>query len=355
MIMHFKNKLKFFTFFIIFGNGFFLKSSYAEMILLDRIYIIVNSQMITRSEAQDFSKSLKSQISSQENTNNQFQRRLLTNLVQELLLLDRAKALKISPNIKEIDRRLDQLSNNEPKLLEVYSEEELREQIAREFKKHRVINREVDSKIHLESKEIILFCKKQMRKDRKIDLAQILLDGSDEEIREKVKNIRKEFNNGVIFEELAKLYSADSKAKFTGGKLGIYKIEDLLPEIGIVTSNLEPGELSDLVQTSLGKHLLYIYSETFPEGNKCDKINSEQDSKLRNLLYTKKRKSLLEIYFNDLLACANIQIIDPGNSGLPNSDYLPVAKKSKINCLDRRIMVLPQKDKNKKNNRNPKN
>ena len=353
MIMHFRNKLKFVTFLIAFAIGFFLKSSEAKMILLDRIYLIVNSQMITRSEAQDLSDSIKSQISSTEKAINDFHKKLLMNLVQELLLLDRAKALNISPTLEEINRKLEQLTKNKPKLLDAYTEEELKEQIAREFKKHGVISREVDSKIHLESKEIVLFCKKQMQNDRKISLAQILLHGSEEEIIEKVKSIRKSYNDGISFEKLAILHSADSKTRNTGGKLGIYKIEDLLPEIGIVANNLEPRNISSVVETTLGKHLFYIYEEIFPEGNLCDKINTEQKSKFTNLLYMQKRESLLNIYLNDLLACANIEIIDPGNSGLPNSNYLPVAKKGKINCLDRRTMILPQKEKKKKTNRGP--
>jgi len=353
MTIHFRSKLIFLTILITFAFGFLTKFTEAEMIILDRIYLIVNSQMITRSEAQDFSKSLKSQISSPKNKENKFQKILLTNLIQELLLLDRAKALKVSPSIKDINRKLDQLSKNQPQLLEIYSEEKLKEQIAREFKKQRVISREVDSKIHLDTDEIILFCKKQIRKNRKIGLAQILLQGSDEDIRVKVNNIIKEFNNGKLFEELAKQYSADLKAKLTGGKLGIYKIEDLLPEIGMVAKDLEPGKISEVVKTSFGKHLLYIYKEIFPKDEQCNNINSENDSKYRNLLYVQKRKSILEIYLNDLLSCSDIKILDPGNSGLPNSNYLPVSKKREINCLDRRTMILPQKAKKNKTNRKP--
>ena len=117
----------------------------------------------------------------------------MTNLVQEMLLLDRAKALQITPGVKDIESRLDRLAMDQPQLFEVYKEDELKEQLIREFKKHHVINREVDSKIRIEAAEIELFCKQQLRKNRKVGLAQILLHGSDNEIQSKVELIRLAF------------------------------------------------------------------------------------------------------------------------------------------------------------------
>ena len=152
--------------FIIFEILFFPKNVASEIIVLDRIYIIVNSQMLTQSEAIDFMKNMQSQDSSAIKSKDQFKKKFLMNIVQDLLLLDRANALKINPSNKEIENRLEKLSEQQPKILDVYSEEELREQLSMEFKKRRVINREISSKIHLDSKEIILHCKKHESKAR---------------------------------------------------------------------------------------------------------------------------------------------------------------------------------------------
>ena len=51
---------------------------------------------------------------------------------------------------------------------------------------------EVDSKIRIEAAEIELFCKQQLRKNRKVGLAQILLHGSDNEIQSKVEEGQEE-------------------------------------------------------------------------------------------------------------------------------------------------------------------
>ena len=340
MIMVFKKfsnlKLIFFTFVII----FFSNISNAEVIVIDRIYMIVNSQMITRSEALDFLSNIDSKSSIRKRQKDQILKKFLMNLIQDLLLLDRANALKITP---EIETRFKKISEQQPKLLEVYSEEDLREQISKEFKKHRVINREIGTKIHIESSEIVFYCKKQLRKNRELGLSQILLEGSEKELREEVGIILRDFNNGVKFEELAKMYSTDPNAKINGGRLGVFNTNDLLPKIGEVASNLDLGEISELVKTDLGNHLLYIYKEILPKDIICDNLNSDQKTEYSNSLYNQKRNSLLETFMNELYSCANIIIKDPGKTKLPTSDYLPNAEKIKVNCQDKRIMILPKK------------
>jgi Parvulin-like peptidyl-prolyl isomerase len=224
----------------------------------------------------------------------------------------------------------------------------LKEQLARDFKKHRVIGREVDSKIHINSLDIENFCYEQMRNQRKIGLAQILLQGSDEEISKKVDSILRDFESGVPFEDLAKSHSADSNAKQTGGRLGVFSPGDLLEAIGEVTRTLEPGEISDIVETNMGKHLLYIYKQDFPQGFDCQNISEEKKEEYSKILHKQKREWLLEIYMNELYACANIEIKDPGASGLPDTLSLPEIKAENVNCEARRFMVIPQKKKKNK-------
>jgi len=325
-----------------------LLNVHAETIVVDRIYLIVNSQMLTRSEAQDVKSAILSQKSSGKKTQAELDNQLLMNLMQEMLLLDRANALQIVPMEKEIDSRMNSLAEEQPQLLDVYSEEDLKEQLVKDIKKHRVISREVDSKIHINSLDLENFCHLQMRNQRNIGLAQILLQGTKEKISKQVDTILQDFKNGVPFEELAKSYSADSNAKQTGGKLGVFKPGDLLEAIGEVTKTLEPGQISEIVETNMGKHLLYIYKQDFPLGLDCQNLSEEQRAEYSNVLHKQKREGLLDTYMSELYACANIEIIDPGASGLPDALSLPEVKAENVNCQARRFMVIPQKKKKNK-------
>ena len=146
-----------------------------ETIVVDRIYLIVNSQMLTRSEAQDVRSSIMSQ-SSGEKAQAELDNQLLMNLMQEMLLLDRANALKIVPMENEIDSRMNTIAEEQPQLMDVYSEEDLKEQLVRDFKNN-VLSTGGGLKIHINSLDIENFCYQQMRNQIKIGLAQILLKG----------------------------------------------------------------------------------------------------------------------------------------------------------------------------------
>jgi len=347
MTMLFNHILRYLIAFCGLVFGIFL-NVYAETIVVDRIYLIVNSQMLTRSEAQDIKSAIMSQKSSEKKTKVEIDKQLLMNIMQEMLLLDRANALKIMPMENEINSRLNSLTDEQPQLLNIYSEEDLKEQLVRDFKKHRVISREVDSKIHINLVDIENFCYQQMRNQRKIGLAQILLKGSKEEISKRVETIMQDFENGTPFEELAKIHSSDPNAKQTGGKLGLFKPGDLLEAIGEVTKNLELGKISKIVETNMGYHLLYIYKQDFPLGMDCQDLSAEQRTEYSNLLHKQKRTGLLNDYLSELYVCANIEIKNPGVSGLPEVLPLPEVKIENVNCQARRLMVIPQKKKKNK-------
>ncbi len=97
----------------------------AKTVIVDGIYLIVNSEMATRSQAKTVSAALKAQPQPTEGEQISHEEQLLMRMVQEMLLLDRAKALKIEPSEKEIESRLNQITRSQPKILEVYFEEDL--------------------------------------------------------------------------------------------------------------------------------------------------------------------------------------------------------------------------------------
>ena len=106
---------------------------------------------------------------------------------------------------------------------------------------------------------------------------------------------------------------------------------------------MDPGEISKIVKTNLGNHLLYIFKEVLPENATCDNLKDDLESEYSNSLYNQKRNSLLNKYMDELYNCANIIIKDPEDIDLPKSDFLPEVKNNQVNCQDRRIMILPKK------------
>lgn len=64
-------------------------------------------------------------------------------------------------------------------------------------------------------------------------------------------------NKAAKFEELARLFSNDGSAS-RGGDLGWLQSEDMIPEFEKIVNSLKPGELSDVVETPFGFHLVQV-------------------------------------------------------------------------------------------------
>ena len=80
---------------------------------------------------------------------------------------------------------------------------------------------------------------------------------SEPEARRKLENVRERIVNGVDFAEQARLYSQDGSAA-KGGDLGWLSPGDTVPEFERAMDALKPNELSPVIQTQFGMHLIQV-------------------------------------------------------------------------------------------------
>lgn len=80
---------------------------------------------------------------------------------------------------------------------------------------------------------------------------------SESEARRKMENVRERIVNGVDFAEQARLYSQDGSAS-KGGDLGWLNPGDTVPEFERAMDALKPNELSPVVQSPFGMHLIQV-------------------------------------------------------------------------------------------------
>lgn len=76
--------------------------------------------------------------------------------------------------------------------------------------------------------------------------------------RERLKEFKKRFEKGDDFATLAVLYSEDPGSAKQGGELGMFKRGDMRPEFEAAAFRLKPGEISDIVETEDGFHLIQM-------------------------------------------------------------------------------------------------
>jgi len=73
---------------------------------------------------------------------------------------------------------------------------------------------------------------------------------------EKAQEILNKIKQGASFEEMARVHSIDKSSGRNGGDLGSFSRGDLNPEFENAALKLNVGELSGIVKTSLGYHII---------------------------------------------------------------------------------------------------
>lgn len=77
-------------------------------------------------------------------------------------------------------------------------------------------------------------------------------------VRERLRQYRDRIIAGERFETFAALYSEDPGSASRGGELGFYNRGELFPEFEAVAFRLEKGEVSDVVKTKAGFHIIQL-------------------------------------------------------------------------------------------------
>ncbi len=80
---------------------------------------------------------------------------------------------------------------------------------------------------------------------------------SESDAKQRIAEFKTSIDNGADFEELAKLHSEDGSAS-SGGDLGWVSPGDTVPDFERAMDALQPGEISDAVQSPFGWHLIQV-------------------------------------------------------------------------------------------------
>src|SRR5437660_99732 len=97
-------------------------------------------------------------------------------------------------------------------------------------------------------------------------------DALVEETKKKAEDVLKQAKKGAKFDELAKKYSEDPGSKDKGGDLGWIRQGQTVPEFEKSAFSLAPGQISDLVRTQYGFHVIKVLEKQTAHTKPFDEV-----------------------------------------------------------------------------------
>lgn len=248
-------------------------------LMVDRIVAVVNKEVVTSSELRERVEYAERELRRQGTPLPD--QAVLERQVLERLILDKAQLQLAAENgIRvdelQLDRAIDRIAETNNMTLTAFrralendgvSLPRFREEVRQQIMMQRLREREVDERIEVSDTEIDLYLEQQKAGGggrAEFNFAHILVRLPDqasperiEQGRARAEKVLAEARAGGDFSALAASYS-DAADALKGGQMG-WRPSDRLPEIfGGALRVLKPGEVSDVLRSPAGFHVLKL-------------------------------------------------------------------------------------------------
>jgi len=251
-------------------------------------------------------------------------------LVNQNLLLQEADRQGITPAEEDIDEQIEEIIAQFPSPAAFESQlgmagltiDRLREDIRRNLKIQKLVEAQLPDDLEASEEEIEEFYREnagQFEREEQVEASHILIQvdpGESEEAKaeklEEIQALRVRIEGGEDFAEVAREGSQDQGTKDRGGSLGFFGRGQMIPAFEEVAFSLEEGDLSDVVETQFGYHLILVTGKreagTVPLEEVSDQIGM--------FLTNQKQQTIVGEYLRQLREGADIEY-GPGFQPVP--------------------------------------
>ncbi|MFH5885823.1 peptidylprolyl isomerase [Halalkalibaculum sp. DA3122] len=252
---------------------------------LDRIVAVVNNHAILKSEVDqqvaDYMLQLRRQSQEREvEFSEELWFSVLENIVERYVLLDKAREDSVTITDEQVDQNINQRIDRVVQQLgsEAAVEQQmgksivqLRADLRQDYREEMIVQKYRQQKmqeVDITRPEVKQYFERIPQDSlptipEQVALSQIVkipppLDDAKQAARQLAEQLRDSvLNHGKSIEELARRHS-DGPSASNGGKLPMMPLNDLVSAYSAAASALQPGEISEVVETSFGFHVIRL-------------------------------------------------------------------------------------------------
>ena len=298
--------------------------------VVNTIAAVVNDEIITlyevNREAQSVIREAEKKSAIDAAARTQIRRAALEHLIEKKLLDQKIKELNIKVTDEEVKQAIDDvkrqnnMASQEVLVSALASQgltfEQYRTQLQEQIEKLKLVSMEVRAKIQVGETEMRDYYEANRAKYSEEDTFRarhIFFRTSEKAPADDIKRtmttalmVLAEAKSGKDFAELAKSFSEDSAARTDGGALGSFKKGDMMPELETAILSMKPGEVSELVYTPSGFHIIKLEERTTGKMKPFENVKAE----IEEAIYRKKSEERFNQWAKELRAKASIEMKD---------------------------------------------
>ncbi len=234
----------------------------------DRVLAVVNDQIITQSSVLARTKLLEQRNGLTNITEQQrlgLAKRTLANMIDEELQRQYAQTENVDVTREEIKAAATRIAAKDPAFAQLLANapQVVNEQLAAEIRWDKVINQVIRPTIQVGTGEVDTMIG-NLAKSRHVlerEISQIFIGVDDTsaeaDAKAKIESIRDRVKNKADFATLAREFSEDPSAA-NGGNMGWFGSGDLNPQLEEALATMKTGDVSNIIRTPLGFHLVRL-------------------------------------------------------------------------------------------------
>lgn len=285
----------------------------SQTVVLDKVIAVVNDEIITRSDLENFRNKLKRGSLVDEgllrmNSADKIlkdDKALLDHLIDERIMDSEVKRKGLEVTIERVEQEIrniakkNGLTRNQLRDAVVArgnSFAQYQDFIKTSLERQALIEKEVQSKIRISDEDVISYLSAQKSFSGQIfeyDISQILILNKGKDAEARANKALARIQGGEPFEKVADEISEDPGFN-KGGAIGTFKADELQKELETAVRPLAPGETSALIVTKVGFHILKVNKKKLVSDSRFEETKARIIGQLQAEAFQKQFRSWLD-------------------------------------------------------------